>query len=219
MATAPARSTAFLAPEADREATLNAHPPPTARPSSRPMNSLLALSEHPAGVMAVTTLSTVLSRISGSISVCFGHYLRDLCDDLAGTFGTPSGPGLTCTAADAALPVGTAVTLRLGADLLITNAFVHPSPSGMPGWIAVSFTVHPEAWELAVEDRGFALRPHGDRRDNGLMIARLLVVRLNGRLEISGVTAGTRCLVTVPRPEPVGLDGTGRKRRAPANPR
>jgi two-component sensor histidine kinase len=210
MATA-AYSTAFLAPEANRETTLKARPPPTAETCRRPMNGLLALSEHPAGVMAVTTLSTVLSRISGSTSVCFGHYLRDLCDDLAETFGRPSGPGLSCAAADAALPVGTAVTLRLVADLLITNAFVHAFPSGMPGWIAVSFTVHPEAWKLGVEDRGIALQPHGDRRDNGLMIARLLVLRLDGRLEIPGVTAGTRCLVTVPRPEPAGLDGTRSK--------
>jgi two-component sensor histidine kinase len=208
MATARARSTAFLAPEANRETNLKARSPPTAEPSARPMNGLLALSEYPAGVVAVSTLSTVLSRISGSTSVCFGHYLRDLCDDFAGTFGGPSGPGLTCAAADAALPVGTAVTLRLVADLLITNAFVHAFPPGMPGWVAVTFTLHPEGWELGVEDRGIALRPHGDRRDNGLMIARLLVLRLDGRLEIRRVNAGTRCLVTVPRPEPAGLAGT-----------
>ena len=204
MATAPARSTAFLAPEANRETNLEARASPTAEPRLRPMHGLLALSEHPAGLMAVTTLSTVLSRISGSTSVCFGHYLRDLCEDVAGTFGGPSGPGLTCAAADAALPVGTAVTLRLVADVLISNAFVHAFPSGMPAWVAVTFTVYPEAWELGVEDGGIALRPHGDRRDNGLMIARLLVLRLDGRLEVRGVSAGTRCLVTVPRPEPAG---------------
>ena len=205
MATATARSTAFLAPEANRKTNLEARASPTAEPSRRPMHGLLVLSEHPAGLMAVTTLSTVLSRISGSTSVCFGHYLRDLCDDLAGTFGGPNGAGLTCAAADAALPVGTAVTLRLVADLLITNAFAHAFPSGMPAWVAVTFTVYPEAWELGVEDGGIALRPHGDRRDNGLMIARLLVLRLDGRLEVRGVTAGTHCLVTVPRPEPAGL--------------
>ena len=213
MATARACSTAFLAPEANRETIFKARPPPAAEPSSRPMNGLLALSEHPGGVMAVTTLGTVLSRISGATSICFGHYLRDLFNDLAGTFGGPSGPGLTCAAADAALPVGTAVTLRLVADLLITNAFVHAFPSGMPGWIAVSFTARPEAWELAVEDRGIALRPYGDRRDHGLMIARLLVLRLDGRLEISRAAAGTRCLVTIPRVA-TGLDGRGRKQRA-----
>jgi two-component system, sensor histidine kinase PdtaS len=213
MATARACSTAFLAPEANREAIFKARPPPTAEPNSRPMHGLLALSEHPAGVMAVTTLSTVLSRISGSTSVCFGHYLRHLCGDLAGTLGRPSGLGLTCAVADAPLPVRTAVTLGLVADLLITNAIVHAFPSGMPGSIAVSFTAHPEAWELAVQDKGIPLRSYGDRRDNGLMIARLLLLQLDGRLEIPGVTAGTRCLVTIPRVA-TGLDGRGRKQRA-----
>ena len=75
MVIAPAFSTAFLAPKAYRETTINARPPPTTRPSIRPMNGLLALSEHPGGVMAVTTLGTVLSRISGATSLCFGHYL------------------------------------------------------------------------------------------------------------------------------------------------
>jgi two-component sensor histidine kinase len=74
----------------------------------------------------------------------------------------------------------------------------------------VSFTLRPEAWELGVEDMGIALRPHGDRRDNGLMIARLLVLRLDGRLEIRRANAGTRCLVTVPRLA-AGLDGTRSK--------
>jgi len=74
----------------------------------------------------------------------------------------------------------------------------------------VTFRAYPEAWELGVEDGGIALRPQGDRRDNGLMIARLLVLRLDGRLEVRGVSAGTRCLVTVPRPEP----GRGIERQA-----
>lgn len=215
MVTALACPTALLAPEADRETPIAARPPPTAEPSVRPINGLLALSEHPAGVMALTTLNTLLSRISGATSICFGHYLRDLCDDLAGTFGGPSGPRLTCAAADAALPVGTAVTLRLVADLLITNVLVHASPSGMPGWIAVSFTARPEAWELAIEDRGIALRPQGDGCDNGLIVARLLILRLDGRLEISEVAAGTCCLVTVPRPAPARLEEVRSKQALP----
>jgi glucose-6-phosphate-specific signal transduction histidine kinase len=85
----------------------------------------------------------------------------------------------------------------------------------MPGWVAVTFTVHPEAWELGVEDGGIALRPHGDQRDNGLMIARLLVLRLDGRLEVRGVTAGTRYLVTVPRPGLAGLAGPRSKAALP----
>ena len=40
----------------------------------------------------------------------------------------------------------------------------------------------------------------GSRLPHGLTIARLLVVRLGGRLEIPIVTGGTRCIVTIPRP-------------------
>ena len=70
MTTAPARSTAFLAPEANRETTFKARPPHTAEPSSRPMHGLLALSEHPAGDMAVTTFSTgALADLGGDLGM------------------------------------------------------------------------------------------------------------------------------------------------------
>jgi hypothetical protein len=44
------------------------------------------------------------------------------------------------------------------------------------------------------------MRARDSRRENGLTIARLLVVRLGGRLKIPIVTGGTRCIVTIPRP-------------------
>jgi two-component sensor histidine kinase len=190
-----ARSTAVLASEGNREAIFLARPPPPAVESYWPMKGLLALCERPAGVIAVTTLSEVLSRISGSTEVCFGHYLRDLCQDLATVFG---GPELTCAAADAALPIGTAVTLRLIADLLITNALLYAFPPRLAGWITVRFTAAPEAWQLVVEDNGIAMSAD-DRRDNGLTIARLLVRRHDGQLEIPSMTGGTRCIVAIPR--------------------
>lgn len=71
----------------------------------------------------------------------------------------------------------------------------------------MSFTADQEAWLLTVEDSGIALQAHGDRRDNSLMIARLLVLPLDGRLEIPEVFGGTRCIVTIPRPAG-GRDGT-----------
>jgi two-component sensor histidine kinase len=162
------------------------------------MKGVLALCERPAGVIAVTTLSEVLSRISGSTEVCFGHYLRDLCQDIATVFG---GPALTCAAADAAVPIGTAVTLRLVADLLITNALTHAFPRGLAGRITVCFTATPEAWQLVVEDSGIAMSAD-DKRDNGLTIARLLVRRHHGQLEIPSNGGGTRCIVAIPRAKP-----------------
>ena len=87
MVIAPAFSTAFLPPEADRETTINARPPPTPKPSIRPMTGLLALSEHPGGVMAVTTLGTVLSRD------CRGrprYVLVTICETFVTTLTAPS---------------------------------------------------------------------------------------------------------------------------------
>jgi two-component sensor histidine kinase len=198
MLAAPTRSPAVLASADDVETTCHEQTATPVERSFRPSNGLLALSERPAGVMAVTTLGELLSRISRSTQVCFGPYLRDLCDDLGRTLSRSSGPELTCAAADCLLPIGAAVTLGLIADLLITNAFVHGFPPGSGGRIAVSFTAGPELWQLIVEDSGIAVPGEGDGRDSGLMIARLLVLRLYGRLEIPAVTEGTRCLVTVP---------------------
>lgn len=218
MATAPARATAVRAFVDNCETALQAHTTRSVEPSFRPVNGLLALSERPAGVMAVTTIDALLSRISGSTRMCFGRYLRELCDDLAGAFGGPSGAGLTCAAADAALPIRAVITLGLIADLLITSALAYAFPPERTGRIAVSFTAGPEGWQLAVEDNGIAMRADGDPRDNGLIMARLLTLRLHARLEIRRATGATRCIVIIPRPEPAGLAERGRKRRAPADP-
>jgi two-component sensor histidine kinase len=200
MLTAPAQSTAVPASADDRETACRGQTAHLVEKGFRPMNGLLALGERPAGVMAVTTVSALLSRISGSTQVGFGDYLRDLCDDLAATCGRPGGPKLTCASADEALPLGAAITLGLIADLLITNAFLYAFPPGRGGRIAVSFAAGQEAWLLTVEDSGIAMRARASRRENGLTIARLLVARLRGRLEIPIVIGGTCCIVTIPRP-------------------
>ena len=200
MLTAPALSTAVPASADDRETACRGQTAHLVEKGFRPMNGLLALGERPAGVVAVTAISALLSRISGSTQLGFGDYLRDLCDDLAAMSGRSGGPKLTCAAADATLPIGAAITLGLIADLLITNAFLYAFPPGRGGGIAVSFAAGQEAWLLTVEDSGIAMRARASRRENGLTIARLLVVRLGGRLEIPIVTGGTRCIVTIPRP-------------------
>jgi two-component sensor histidine kinase len=172
MLTAPALSTTVPASADDRETACRGQTAHLVEKGFRPMNGLLALGERPAGVVAVTAISALLSRISGSTQLGFGDYLRDLCDDLAATCGRSGGPKLTCAAADDALPIGAAITLGLIADLLITNAFLYAFPPGRGGGIAVSFAAAQEAWLLTVEDSGIAMRARASRRDNGLMIAR-----------------------------------------------
>ena len=202
MPTATARSTAGLASSDDCETAFRAPTAYVLETDFQPLNGLLVLGERPACVIAVATVSALLSRISVSTQLGFGDYLRDLGNDLAATCGRTGGPKLTCAAADEALPIGAAITLGLIADLLITNAFLYAFPPGRGGRIAVSFAAGQEAWQLTVEDSGIALQAHGDQRDNALTIARLLVVRLDGRLEIPAVTGGTRCIVTIPRAAP-----------------
>ena len=112
MLTAPAQSTAVPTQSADdRKTACRGQTAHLVEKGFRPMNGLLALSKRPAGVMAVTTVSALLSRISGSTRLGFTDYLRDLCDDLAATFGRSGGPKLTCAAADAGFPIGAAITL------------------------------------------------------------------------------------------------------------
>jgi two-component sensor histidine kinase len=156
--------------------------------------------------MGVTTVSALLSPISGSTRVPFGGHLRDLCHDLGARLGRSGGPRLTCVAADEALPTGAGTMLALIVDLLVTDAFAHAFPPGRGGRIAVSFTADQEAWQLTVDDSGIAIRSQGNSRDNGLTIARQLVLRIGGRLDIPRVIGGTRCIVSLPRPEPKGID-------------
>ena len=96
--------------------------------------------------------------------------------------------------------------LALIAEVLVTDAFVHGFPPGRGGRIAVSFTAGQEAWQLTVDDSGIAVRSHGDPRDGNLTIARQLVLQVGGRLALPEVTGGTRCIVTLPRPEREGID-------------
>ena len=88
----PAQSTPVPASADDHEIALPWADRSSGREGLPTMNGLLVLGELPAGVVGVTTVSALLSRISGSTQVRFGDYLRDLCDDLAGTSGRSGGP-------------------------------------------------------------------------------------------------------------------------------
>jgi two-component sensor histidine kinase len=198
MPTAPARSAVVGAVPAGRESPFHAQTGPPVGMRARPNNDLLALSLRPAGVIAVTAVNALLSRISTATRLDAGDYLRGLCDGLAATFAGSGGPRLSCEAATVTLPIGAVITLGLIADLLITSAFAHAFPRGRVGRIALSFSAGQEALLLTVDDDGVAIA-EGSRRDEGLAIARLLVLHLDGRLEIAR-GGETRCTVTVPRP-------------------
>ena len=199
MLTAPALSTAVPASADDRETACRGQTAHLVEKGFRPMNGLLALGERPAGVVAVTAISALLSRISGSTQLGFGDYLRDLRDDLAAMSGRSGGPKLTCAAADATLPIGAAITLGLIADLLITNAFLYafrpggaavspcPSQPGRRPGCSLSRTAGSPCEPV------IAAREWPDDRAAARRAARRTA-------EDPIVTGGTRCIVTIPRP-------------------
>ena len=120
--------------------------------------------------------------------------------------GRLGGPTLTCEAASVLLPVGPAITLGLITEEFVNNALVHGFPGGRGGRIAVGFVAGAQAWRLTVEDSGIVGQPGPGRRGNGLMIARLLLLQLDGTLETeSGVIGGTRRVVSIPRPQHRGV--------------
>ncbi len=170
------------------------------RPQS--MKGMLVLG-HPLGdVFAATTVSKLFPHNSDIIKVDFGDYLGDLRDDLAAVCGRPGGPEFTWSATETDLPTNVAITFVRVADLLITKSFVHAFPPGEGGCVDVSFTVDHNAWRLTIEDNGMPIQSFVDQRCDGLATARLLVLRHHGWLEMSDVTGGTRCIVTIPKSDP-----------------
>ncbi len=205
-----------LASPSRSNGTYRARPPPAmadepprltasrlvADPIVQPIYGLIASDERRAGFLAVAAIAERLSRTAGSACLAFDDYLRDLCVDLAAMLGRPGGPTLTCKAASVLLPVGPALTLGLIAEELVNNALVHGFAGGRGGRIAVRFIAGAEAWRLTVEDSGIVRQAGPSRRGNSLMIARLLLLQLDGTLETeSGVIGGTRCVVSIPRPQ------------------
>ena len=113
MPPAPALLTAVRALSTDGETAFRAQIAHPLEKSLRPTNGLLAPGELPAGIMGATTVSALLSGISGSTQVPFDGHLRELCDDLAARFGRSGGPRLTCEAADEALPMNATTLFAL----------------------------------------------------------------------------------------------------------
>ena len=184
--------------------TLRLHAPPVARPPpteppSRAVSRLALLSQRPDGGRAVLTVAALLAELPSRAMIDMSGCLHDLCRDLDQTFGRPGGPSLSCRAAAHLLPISQAITLRLVADLLVSNAYVYGFPPPDGGRIVVSLVGLETVFELGIDDSGMNGRATARRRNDGVTIARLLVSQLGGWLETPRVVGGSRCIVIVPR--------------------
>ena len=173
--------------------------------NSHPRKDVLDFSHPPADAFVATPVSKSFPHNSDIIRVDFGDYLQDLQDDLAAVSGREDSPKITWSATETDLPTNIAITFVRVADLLITKFFARALPPGRGGHVDVSFTDDQEAWMLMIEDNSMPMDSIADQRYDGLSIARMLVLRHRGWLEMSGATAGTRCIVMIPRSGPEGI--------------
>ncbi len=172
---------------------------------SHPREDVLDFSHPPADAFVATTVSKLFPHNSDIIRVNFGDYLQDLQGDLAAVSDRENSPEINWSATETDLPTNIAITFVRVADLLITNFFARALPPGGGRHVDVSFTDDQEAWMLMIEDNSMPMESIADRRCGSLSIARMLVLRHRGWLEMSGATAGTRCIVMIPRPGPEGI--------------
>lgn len=171
----------------------------------RSMESVLDLSRLPADVAFATTASRLFPGNSDIIKVDFGDYLQDLQDDLAAVAGREDGPRLVWSVTEMDLPTNVAITFVRVTDLLITSYFARALPLGQGGHIDVSFTIDQDAWMLTISDSGLPMESFAEQRCDSLSIARMLVLRHRGWLEMSGATTGTCCIAMIPRSGPEGI--------------
>jgi hypothetical protein len=88
------------------------------------------------------------------------------------------------------LPVGPAITLGLIVEQLVGQALNDAYLSGRAGRIAVFFGETSRAFELTLGDSGGGMRPNGRPRAKVLLIARLLVLQLDGTLDMEAGAEG-----------------------------
>ncbi|MET4700804.1 chemotaxis family two-component system sensor kinase Cph1 [Constrictibacter sp. MBR-5] len=119
-----------------------------------------------------------LYRDHDGTSVEFGTYLRELCDDLARTYGDAK---VVVDARRVQLPADTAINLALIANELVTNAFKYAFPDGRAGLVSVKFTGNEQKWCLHVADDGVGL-PKGFAARNGQSLGMQIVEGLSSQL-------------------------------------
>lgn len=120
-------------------------------------------------------------------AVAFGHYLRDLAEELTRTL--PPRSGVTAVRVDADdqdVSADVAVSLALVVNELVTNAVRHAYRLDDPGVVTVRFQVLDDGRRrLSVADSGRGLASDFDaaRSDTmGMKIVRALTAQLRGRL-------------------------------------
>lgn len=158
-------------------------------------------------VLAMSALHDRLQRGGSEPDVELGPYLEDIAEGVASSIGRPDIEMSAACDASALVPVGSAISLGLVANELMTNAIKHAFPAG-GGKVSLGLSVEGEELVLRVEDDGVGPKAtdeaHAAALHGGLgtLILESLVAQLGANLRVGGREGGgTAAELRLPVPE------------------
>ncbi|WP_207478857.1 PAS domain-containing sensor histidine kinase [Arenibaculum pallidiluteum] len=125
-------------------------------------------------VAIVARMHERLYRVEDVESVEFAEFLRDLCEEIAGSTGLADRVALEVEAEAKILPTDLALPLALVVNELVTNAIKHGFPAPRTGRIRVGFRSFAKGWELQVVDDGIGIPDGFDASKTGTLGMRLI---------------------------------------------
>lgn len=148
-------------------------------------------------VRAVTAVHEMLYRSNRVMSVAFGDYLRQLCENLtAGDAGT-AGVKLQCQTTDVDLPADKAIPLALIVNELATNSIKH-GLAGVPnGRIEIATSLEGDCLVMEVVDNG-AGKAEAAEQGLGTRLIEGLVGQLGASMDTGPAEPGYRVTIRVP---------------------
>jgi two-component sensor histidine kinase/amino acid transporter len=140
----------------------------------------------------ISAMALVHEKLYQSIDLSgidFADYLRELTENIVGSFGAAAGNiTFALEADDVFLGIDTAIPCGLIVNELVANAYKHAFPGGGPGTLAVTLKRRDDGWLfLRVADTGRGLPPGLDLRKTeslGMQLVFALLRQLRGTLEV-----------------------------------
>ena len=163
-----------------------------------------------------------LHRRDTTDAVEFGHFLEELCADVARTLGSEERPmSVDVAAGPIEISTDKVIPLALIVYELLTNAFKYARPQSGARSLRVTAVRDPgNMLIVSVADNGPGLPPDFDQRAGlGIKLVQTLLLQLRGSMETASSPDGTTMTVTVPLgPEPPEKDRIADAADLPAKP-
>lgn len=158
----------------------------------------VAIEESQGRVQSIAIIHDMLYHSDHLKDIAMKPYLQKLVSSTENMFSNGDGK-IIIEADDIFFDVDTAVPVGLIVNELVTNAFKHAFPVGVPGTVSVKLEKkHNNGYDLTVQDNGIGISNIPDLNDLpdtlGLRLVNILTRQLGGSLEIS-VNKGTTVII------------------------